>query len=202
VNVVSLTGSKLRIVVYSPSDKPFTGNDGIIGSMRVRLKGPYNVELTPSKTVLTATIHNMVENVLSTVYGAVVSINSPDINTENVLDFGAVSVTNPCETKFTIRNYGSAPLTVSRIVFSDERLSIKESLPLVISTWNAVSVTVVYNNLEEAPFESVMQIYSSDPDLRLKEVKVKGSRFAPNYLSVSTPGTFCQQPAVNRPLDG
>ena len=194
VSVVSLTGSKLRIIVYSPSDTPFTGNDGVIGSMRVRLKGPYDVQLTPSKTVLTATINNMVENVVSAVYGTTVSINSPDIVTDNVLDFGAVSLTEACEKQLTIRNYGSAPLTVSRIAFDNEHFSIKESLPIVISTWNAATVTVVYNNLEEASFESLMQIYSNDPNLRLKEVTVKGSRFAPNYLSVATPDVFADKP--------
>jgi hypothetical protein len=40
--------------------------------------------------------------------------------------------------------------------------------------------------VEQTAFEGTMNIYSNDPDQRMITVKVSGSRFAPNYMTVST----------------
>ena len=185
--IASLSGNKLTIMSYSNTDKPFTGDDGEIGSFRLKLAGRYGTTLTPTKTVLTATINDKVENVVSAVYDGQVDILSPQISSSSSLDFGAVSVTEDCEKTFTIYNYGSAPLTVSRIVFDNEHLSVKESLPLSIPVSGSSDVTVVYSSLIQTSFDARMQLYSNDPDLRLMNVTVTGSRYAPNFLTVSTP---------------
>ena len=190
VGLASLNDNKLRLIAYSGTDKVFTGDDGEIGTFKIKLVGRYGTKLTPSKTVLSATINNKVENVVSAVYGGQITIQSPQINCSNSLAFGAVSVTEACERTFTIRNYGSAPLTISRIVFDNEALSIKESFPLVIPTYGNTQVTVVYSSVEQAAFEASMSIYSNDPEQRMKVVTVSGSRFAPNYMAVSAPDVF------------
>jgi hypothetical protein len=182
--VTSLTGNVLRIITYSGNDLPFTGNDGEIGSFKVKLVGRNGTTLTPTKTVLSATINNHVDNVVSAVYGGSISISSPQINCSNSVDFGAVSVTEACEKAYTIRNNGSAPLTISRIVFDNEALSIKEALPIVIPASGNATITVAYSSIEQAAFTATMQIYSNDPDQRMKNVTVAGSRFAPNYMSL------------------
>ena len=69
VGMATLNGEKLRIIAYSPSDKAFTGDDGVIGTFKMKLVGRYGTTLTPSKTVLSATINNKVENVVSDVFG-------------------------------------------------------------------------------------------------------------------------------------
>jgi len=187
VGVATLNGNTLRIIVYSPTDKAFAGSDGEIGSFKVKLLGRYGAMLTPTNTVLSATINNKVENVVSAVYGGQISILSPQIGCDNTLDFGAVSVTEDCERSFIINNSGSAPLTISRITFDNGNMSIKEALPLVIAPWESQTVDVVYGSVVQEPFEATMNIYSNDPEQRMKTVTVSGSRFAPNYLSVNIP---------------
>lgn len=193
VGMATLNGQKLRIIAYSPSDKAFTGDDGVIGTFKVKVVGRYGTTLTPSKTVLSATINNKVENVVSDVYGGQITIQSPQISCSSQLDFGAVSVTEACEKNFTIRNYGSAPLTISRVVFNNENINVKETLPLVVPSWGSANVTVVYSSVEQTAFEATMNIYSNDPELRMKEVKVTGSRFAPNYLDVDIQDINCYE---------
>ena len=188
--VVSLNEDVLRIIAYSGNDKPFTGNDGEIGSFKVKLVGRNSVTLTPTKTVLSATTNNKVENVVSKVYGGKITIQSPKIICDDALDFGAVSLLDACEKTFVIKNSGSAPLTISRIVFNNEYLSIKQSLPIIVPASGSTNVTVVYCSEEQSAFEAKMQIYSNDPHLRLKEVTVRGSRFAPNYLTVKANDVF------------
>ena len=73
---VSHNDGVLRIMAYSANDKPFTGNDGEIGSFKVKLVGSSSVTLTPSKTVLSATINNMVMNVVSDVFGGEITIQT------------------------------------------------------------------------------------------------------------------------------
>ena len=189
-SAVSLNDGVLRIVVYSQADKPFTGNDGEIGSFKVKLKGRYSVELKPSKAVLSATINKVVENVLSEVYGGQVTISSPQVYSDSSLDFGAVPITEDAEKSFSIANYGSAPLTISRIMFDSDRFSVKESLPIIIEQRKSESLTVTYNSLEQTPVETTMWIYSNDPDQRIREVKVCGSRYAPNFLSAQVSDVF------------
>lgn len=191
VGAASIVDGTLRLLAYSPSGKPLKGNDGEIGSFRVKLVGRKSEKnLTPIKTVLSATINNKVENVVSDVYGGRVTIQYPTISTANEIDFGAVSVTEVCKQTFSIKNGGNAPLTISRIVFNNEHLSVEEAMPLVIPKRQSSNVTVVYSSMEETAFEAKMQIYSNDPDRRLHEVNVRGSRFAPNYLGMQIPDVF------------
>lgn len=186
VGMATLKGNILRIIVYSPTDKALTGDDGEIGSFKIKLTGRYGTTLTPNKTVLSATFNNKVENVVSAVYGGQISIQSPQIFCNNTLDMGAVSVTENCEKTLTVINYGNAPLTISRVTFDNENMSVKEELPLVVSSWVNKTLTVVYNNVDQTAFEGTMNIYSNDPEQRMKTVTVSGSRFAPNYMAVST----------------
>ena len=184
--IASCAGNTLCLVVYSPTDKPLVDNDGEIGTFKVKLVGRNSVKLTPTKAVLSATINHKVENVVSAVYGGQITIKSPQLYSDNVLDFGDMPVTENCEKTYAIRNNGNASLTVSRIVFDNENLSVKETLPLTIPAWGSKDITVVYSSVEQKSFESVMRIYSNDPELRMKEVQVKGKRFAPNYLQIET----------------
>ncbi len=195
IGMATINGSKLRIIAYSSNDLSFTGDDGEIGLFKVKLVGRYGTMLTPTKTVLSATIDNKVENVVSAVYGGNITISSPQISCDGSLDFGVVSVTDSCEKTFTIRNYGNAPLTINRLTFDNEALSIKEILPLVVPSYSNTVITVVYSSVEQKSFEATMHIYSNDPDQRLKTVAVSGSRFAPNYVAMRTPKTYVDENA-------
>ena len=184
---VSYKDKKLTLMVYSPTILPLTGNEGEIGSFKVKLVGRNGVMLTPVKTVLTATVNGVTGNVVSAVYGGYITIQSPQLSCEDTFDFGAVPVTEACEKPLTVSNYGGAPLTISRVAFNNDKMSIKESLPLVIPAGESKDLTVVYNSVEQTAFEGTMNIYSNDPDLRMKTVQVSGSRFAPNFMAVSIP---------------
>ena len=158
VGVASIVNGTLRIVVYSPSGKPLKGDDGEIGSFRVKLVGRDDVSLKPTKTVLTATINNKVENVVSDVYSGQVIIQYPEISTNSEINFGEVPVTEECKRTFNIWNNGETPLTISRIVFNKEHFSVAEDMPLVIPNGENRSVTVIYSSTEQKPFEALMQI--------------------------------------------
>ena len=74
-SAVSQNDNVLRIIVYSQSDKPLTGNEGEIGSFTVKLVGHESVELKPLKAVLSATVNNVIEDVTYGVFGGLITIN-------------------------------------------------------------------------------------------------------------------------------
>lgn len=188
--LATLNEGCLRAISYSSTNAAFTGNDGEIASFKVKLDGRNGTTLEARKAVLTAQIKGMTTDVLSEKYSGYVNIRSPRISANNTLNFGAVSVTEGCEKTFSIRNNGNAPLTISRIVFDNENLTVKESLPIEVPANGSKEVTVVYGSVEQKAFEATMQIYSNDPEQRLLNVAVTGSRFAPNYLEVATKDVF------------
>ena len=190
--LATLNEGVLRAISYSSTNAAFSGKDGEIASFKVKLSGRNGVTLKALKAVLTAQIKGVTTDVLSAHYGEHVNISSPHINAGRSMNFGAVSVTDACEKTFTIKNNGNAPLTVSRIVFDNENLAVKEAMPLVVPTNGSKDVTVVYGSVEQKPFDATMQIYCNDPEQRLWNVKVTGSRFAPNYMEIETADIFVE----------
>ena len=186
----TLNGTTLTIIGYSTNGKAFKDNDGTLGSFRVKLVGRNGVTLTPTIARLTAVLDGTATDVLSAKYGGQISIQSPRLNANNTLTFGRVPVTDDVEKTFTIRNSGTAPLTVSRIVFMDEGYSVAEELPLTINTSSSRTITVVKTDKTEGDFATTMNIYSNDPDLRMKSVGISGNIYAPNFLTVTADETY------------
>ncbi len=184
--VQTLTDGVLRIICYSVSDTPFTGEDGELATMQFRLSGRNSTTLKASKVVLTATIDNQVTNVFSADYGATITIRSPRINANSTLNMGATPITRDAESNYVVRNYGNAPLTLSRVLFDNEGFYIQEEMPLTIPANGNTTLHVVYPSMTEGYYATTMQIYSNDPEQRLWNVNVTGNRFAPNYFEIST----------------
>lgn len=183
--VVTLQNGLLRIVGYSGSGKAFKNEEGLLGSFRVTLSGRQGVYLRTSKAILTASLDGEPTNVLSASYSGYVNIVSPKLNANNTLDFGECSMTEAIEKTFTISNNGNADLVISKVLFDNEHLSVKEQLPLTISQWNSKTITVQNTDKTEGDFSSLMQIYSNDPELRMFSVQVTGKTVAPNYMTFS-----------------
>ena len=180
----------LRIVAFSTGGKAFQGADGQIASFDVKLTGRYSVTLRPAKAVLTATVDGVPTNVLSQDYAGTVTIMSPKLSAGSTLDFGDQSLTGDVQQAFSVWNNGQVPLTISRVLFSDERFSVKEELPLVVDAWSNATLTVQNSDRTAGDFSAKMQIYSNDPDRRLHEVNLSGRVISPNYLTVAADDAF------------
>ena len=180
---VTCKGQHLTAIAWSLTDgAAFTGNDGIIATFDVLLDGRNSTYLDASKAVLTANYKGEDMDVLSAKYKGYITIKSPQLNAPTTLNMGATPITQVAQGTVLVRNRGSAPLRIDRVVFNAEGFTVAESFPMVIEPWQSVTLHVNYNGQEQAPFEAMMQLYSNDPDHRLHNITVTGSRFAPNYL--------------------
>lgn len=186
----TISNGNLTIIGYSTTGKALKGDDGVIGSFRVKLVGRYGVTLTPTVAQLTAVLDGKATDVISAKYGGNIDIQSPQLGADNTLDFGRVPVTEEVERTFTLYNNGSAPMTVSRIVFADEGYSIDEEVPLVVNAYDNKSITVVKDDKTEGDFATTMNIYCNDPEQRLWSVSVTGTIYAPNFLTITADDTY------------
>ena len=175
-------GDTLVLVVFSMSNKSFVGNDGELASFDLRLNGSsgtYN--LTPINVIL---INNSQENMVSATFGGSIDIQSPNFSGEDHINFSNRAITETIKVEYRINNFGSAPLQIERATFLDEGYSIEESLPLTINPWEEKFITVVYQPSEEGDFSTIMNIYTNDPNNRLKAVSLYGHIYEPNALSI------------------
>lgn len=194
--VATVNNGLLRIICYSNNDASFKGEDGELATMQFVLKGRNSVTLKASKCLLTSTIDNQVTNVCSADYGATITIKSPRINASSTLNMGTTPVTEDAVKTLSVRNNGNAPLIISRVVFDDADFYIQQQTPLEIGQGQTQTLTVVYPKTDEGDFETIMQIYSNDPEQRLWNVTVTGNRFAPNYLSVAATDVYQGDPLM------
>lgn len=184
VATASLTGEILNIVVYSPTDKPFAGNEGEIGSFKVKIVGSDNANLNIDNAKLASNVDGKTTNVLSGKSGCTIYIESPNMYVNRTLDFGRISIIEEDKQRsFTIRNWGSAPLTISAITFTNGLFGIKEQLPITVDPSSEKTITVVCEAKEAGDISTNMEIYSNDPQKRLSIVEIIGSVFAPDYLT-------------------
>lgn len=184
VATASLTGDILNIVAYSPTDIPFAGNEGEIGSFKVKIVGSDNANLIIENAKLASNVDGKTTNVLSGKSGCTLYIESPNMNVNSTLDFGRISIiVEDKQRSFTICNWGSAPLTISAITFTNGLFGIKEQLPITVEPSSEKTITVVCEAKEAGDISTNMEIYSNDPQERLSIVKINGSIFAPDYLT-------------------
>lgn len=174
----------LTVVVYSPTDKPFTGSTGEIGSFKVKITGSNNCNLTFKKAAMSSSVNNKTIDVISASYGCTVSVKSPNLSANSSLDFGRISINEQNKQKtYTIRNYGTAPLVISNINFANGLFHVKEQLPLTIDNSSNKTITVVCEATEGGDIGTNMEIYTNDPNKRLYIAKITGEIFTPDYLT-------------------
>lgn len=180
----SFANGVLRLVAYSPTDKTFTGNDGVVGSFKVKIVGSNNATLRVQQAMMTSTIDGKITNVLSSKYNCTVSVNSSQLSTDSSLDFGDVSITQQnVQKSFTIRNGGSSPLTINNVFFANGLFSVKEQLPLSIDASTSKTLTILCDAEESGDISTDMEIYSNDPNKKLHIVKVTGRIYEPNTMT-------------------
>ena len=124
----TMSHDTLTLLLYSPANTPVSDEDGDLLSFRVRLDGTSgNYALKPLKTMLINAMH---QNMVSAVYNANVTIQSPTISGNASLPFGHISVDQPHTMPYAVRNTGKVPLVVDRVTFLSEGLRVVTPLPI------------------------------------------------------------------------
>ena len=177
----TMSNDTLTLLLYSPTNIPVADEDGDLLSFRVRLDGASgSYQLAPKNTMLINVSH---QNMVSAVYNAYVSIQSPTISGNSSLDFGHIRIDQPHTETYSIRNNGQVPLTVERVTFLSEGLRVLTQLPIEIARYTSQNIEVEITPTKEGAFATTMQVYSNDPTARMKSVSLTADVYEPNSLS-------------------
>ena len=172
----------LRLMAYSPSGSAFTGDDGVIGVLSVRLKGLYGYYwLNPFKAILADASG---ENVISEKYQGYVNIRSPQIAGNSSLNMGSSPVNETVTEEYIVSNNGNAQMRIDQVVFDQPDWTVAETFPLTVEQYSNTVLHVSYSREQKGDFTAMMKIYSNDPQNGLKNVALSGSRYEPNTLSI------------------
>jgi hypothetical protein len=179
--MASVSDKQLTLILYSSNNTPMDGNDGVVATFRLRLdcnSGSYKI--TPQNTVLgNATVENMV----SAVSGNYIVVKSPNISGNKELDFGKTPVTKIAKADYSIKNNGKATLVINSVSFLSTGYNVANELPLSIEPGATEVLKVEFIPTAEGEYSTTMNIYSNDPDEKLKTVKLSGTVYEPNNLT-------------------
>lgn len=174
---------RLTVLIYSPTSKPLTGDDGNLFTLTFNLQGRSGTYyLYPEDVRLANTDGTDFTSAVSSGY---VRIDSPTISGAESLSFGEQPVTSPITAAYTVRNSGRVALTVDKVTFLAEGYTVVTPLPLVVEPYASAPLELSYTTTNPGAFASTMNIYSNDPELRLKTVALSGTGFMINELGLT-----------------
>lgn len=178
----AIDGNKLTLMLYSLTNATMEGNDGVIGTFKLRLNGRSNWYWLNPENVRLSNIK--LENMTSATSGGYVKIQSPVYGGSTSLDMGKTSVTETAQATYSMRNDGNVPLTIEKVAFLADGFAVVEQLPMVIPANEAAVLTVQFSPTVEGAYSTFMNVYTNDPDHRMVQVKVNGEIFEPNQLTL------------------
>ena len=179
----TLRGDTLFLAIFSMTNQPLHANDGEVATFQLRLNGSSGTYYLKPIDVVLSNITE--ENMVSATSQGSVRINAPSISSNASLSFGDVPITEVAHATYSVRNSGSAPLVLERATFLAEGYSIVEELPITIANSKSTTITVAYQPTKEGDFSTTMNLYTNDPNNRLKTVALSGHVFEPNALSLT-----------------
>ena len=176
----TLRGDTLFLAIFSMTNQPLHANDGEVATFQLRLNGSSGTYYLKPIDVVLSNITE--ENMVSATSQGSVRINAPAISSNASLSFGNIPITEVAHATYSVRNSGSAPLVLERVTFLAEGYSIVEELPIAIANYQTTTITVAYQPTEEGDFSTTMNLYTNDPNNRLKTVALSGHVYEPNTL--------------------
>ena len=179
----TLRGDTLFLAIFSMTNQPLRANDGEVATFQLRLNGSSGTYYLKPIDVVLSNITE--ENMVSATSQGKVTIKAPSISSNASLSFGNIPITEVAHATYSVRNNGSAPLVLERATFLAEGYSIVEELPITIANGKTTTITVAYQPTEEGNFSTTMNLYTNDPNNRLKTVALSGHVYEPNALTLN-----------------
>ncbi|MFI5407592.1 MAG: hypothetical protein ACHQ1D_13900, partial [Nitrososphaerales archaeon] len=178
----------LRIVAFSPTNQPFTGNGGEIVRVKFNLNGSagtYNVGLS------NVTISNPIGvNILTAFYPSYIKIVAPDISGLTSIDFGEISVLDTLSYEYQLSNTGNDTLFVTEFNSSEIYFWNDTPLPQNIPPGQSGTFELKFHNIIKGEYSTTFSIISNDPNENPFLVEAEAISFAPNYILVENAEAF------------
>ncbi len=175
---------KLRLILYNVDNEAVEGDDGELLSFKLKLTGRSGrYRLQPEKVILS---NAGGENMVSATTSGYVTISSPTLSASSRFEIGNVPLSGTDTFDYPLRNTSGVPLTIEKVGFLNDIAECRAEFPMVVEPYQSAVIPVTMTSPKFGDFSTTMNIYSNDPDNRLKSVNVTGNFYSPNELSVSS----------------
>ena len=171
---------RLTLFLYSLGNTAVDGEDGELLTFRLLLTGQSNTHTLRPENVVLANAAG--ENMVSATENGRVTIRAPYISGSSTLSLGNKPITGTHTFDYTVRNYGSAPLQIERVVSPDGVAVCDALLPATVAQGGTFTLPITIADPQLGAFTSTVNIYSNAPNQRVKSVAVSGSFYSPNEL--------------------
>ena len=170
----------LRIILFGTSYEQLKGNNGEILTFKLKLDGTGGMyTISPVKAVLANAAG---ENMISDIYSGNIHIQAPILSASSEWKMGNVPNHENETLPYLIKNEGEVPLTIENIVFHDDVAECLTELPFTIYPYSEKYITAKITQSYPGSFETTMNIYTNDPNNRMKQVSVTGNVYSPNEM--------------------
>ncbi|MEA5100499.1 MAG: choice-of-anchor D domain-containing protein, partial [Bacteroidales bacterium] len=156
----SVVNGVLKILSYSLSLSPYSGNSGVLATFRLRLGNePGNINLTLTNTRLsnssgTALTHTNTNGVI-TLLSPKIRINNPQI------DFGHYPIRSTYNNSINVTNIGNEPLVINSLSFSNSAFYSNTFSPTIIGAGNSFSIPISFYPTIAGNVSATATIYSN-----------------------------------------
>ncbi len=177
----SVVNGTLKIITYSLSLSPYTGNSGEVLRFKLKLGNqPGTINLVPSQAVVSAangsSLDASVNNGSVTLLTPEIQVNTPQI------DFGHIPIRSTYNNSISVTNSGNEPLTISEVIFSNDRFS-SDFNGVTIPAGGNGNITVNFAPVDEGTVNEHVTIVSNSITGN-QTVSLVADPFAVNELHV------------------
>lgn len=173
----------LRILLFNIANTAVTGEDGELLTFRLKLVGRSGTYYLWPNNVILCNIAG--ENMVSATSSGSVKITSPKMSGSSTLALGNVPISGTSTFDYQFNNNSSVPLTIEKVNFLNDVAVCDATFPMIVEAYSSGKIPVTIANPELGSFASTMNVYTNDPDNRLKTVAISGSFYTANEMGFS-----------------
>lgn len=171
----------LRLVLFNLSNKAATGDKGELLTFKLKLTGRSGTySLAPQNAILS---NSASENMVSATSAGIVNIQSPSMRANGTMNIGNVPLSGKTIFDYLVENVASVPLTIEKVQFLNEVAECHAEFPIMVDSNSSGFIPVTIPNPRFGEFASTMNVYTNDPDNRMKVVSITGNFYSANELS-------------------
>ncbi|MBI5019931.1 MAG: choice-of-anchor D domain-containing protein [Ignavibacteriales bacterium] len=183
ISADTITGNRLRIIAFSPTNSIFSDIDGDIAELTFQVEGAGGIYPIPISNALIG--DSTVSNILSASYGGTVEIASPKIHFDSsIINFGNVSIFDTALASIQISNIGSDSLKINSITGGDSTFWIESIFPLYLPPSSSTQLLFLFHNKEKGIYSKRFTLLHNDVTTNPSYIDLAATVFIPNRLHV------------------
>ena len=178
----------LRIISYSSTNSPFTGQIGEVFSFSLLpTSGSGNLPLNISNPIISNT---NLGNIQSDSFSGSIIVNAPFLNlSPSNINLGRVPITIPKVSNVSLTNSGATSLIIDEVTYNSSKLTSSIETPLSIPVNQTSAETVTFNPDELGQFSSSLIINHNGSENQ-STIQITAEVYSPNYLYIEEQSVY------------